>query len=37
MAGRAVVHADGIRKSIVLGLTDGMNFVNMNKCSSKAT
>ena len=37
MAGWAVGHVDGIRKSIVLGLTDGMNFVNMNKYSSKAT
>ncbi len=37
MVGRTAGHAYGIRKSVVLGLTDGMNFDNMNKYSSKAT
>ena len=37
MAGWIAWYAHGICKSAVLGLTDGMNFDNMNKYSSKAT
>ena len=37
MAGGTARYADGICKSPVLGLTDGMNFDNMNKYYNKAT
>ncbi len=37
MAGWTARHANGICKSVVLDLTDGMNFDNMNKYHNKAT